>query len=642
MINVQRVVAALLGLIFPVVLLVALLGLRLEATFLDPEFYPEQMEKRDVYRFVMVDVLESALAEALAIEPGHFGSAMRDNPLRSTGLDAMQISDAVQRALSPEELQRIASPSVLQVGKYISAEQDTLTVQADAGDSIKKVKDELHNLMRESGGYGQLLEKEVNPRIRENSEEALAESENVSGWVFYLLGSGQDASDKLVRVIMSILTPEWLAEQVEQVLDPLTAYLVGESDAFEITVRLSDTQAVTATEQTKAILQEVNAYDLVYTGVVEPAVVDSLGAEVELPYGLAVTSEEVVLALGQSALPELVRQQSEMLVDEVSAYVTGRSDGFTIEISLARNKEAAGAALTELANGKLAQALEALPACATQPEALGAVASLRQQEVPACIPPGAATESILEQVTLSIGDSVQTRVIDPVPDTIRFTESSLRAALAEAGGPQAEEAIDASRRVFQEGFYYNHERLRGDLAQRGNALEALDGTRAFLTDGYTLATPESRKGLLGGELGVVLDTIRAAAERVRGYGWATRAIPVALLVIISLLAGTTWRSKIGWGAFTLLLSAVAVFLVASVAYGAVAGEAFERVRAEIPDSFGGPFGGTAILVADRLVDMVQAVADEFVAGIRLQSIILAAVSLVALLGAIFLKRTSRS
>ena len=141
---------------------------------------------------------------------------------------------------------------------------------------------------------------------------------------------------------------------------------------------------------------------------------------------------------------------------------------------------------------------------------------------------------------------------------------------------------------------------------------------------------------------MVLDTIRAAAENFRGYGWATRAIPLALLVIISLLAGTTWRSKIGWGAATLLLSAAAVFIVASLVYGAVAGEAFERVRAEIPDSFGGPFGGTALLVADRLVDLVQAVADEFVEGIRLQSLILAAVSFVALLGAIFLKRTSRS
>ena len=80
---------------------------------------------------------------------------------------------------------------------------------------------------------------------------------------------------------MSSLTADWLAGQVEQALDEFTAYLVGETDGFEITVRLTATEVDRAVEETKAILREADAYELVYTGVVEPTLTDVLGAGVE-------------------------------------------------------------------------------------------------------------------------------------------------------------------------------------------------------------------------------------------------------------------------------------------------------------------------------------------------------------------------
>ena len=133
---------------------------------------------------------------------------------------------------------------------------------------------------------------------------------------------------------MNTLTPDWVADQVEEALEPLTSYLIGESDGFEIMVRLTDEQVATASDEIMVILRGVDAYDLVYVGVVESVVKDALEAQTNLPYGLVVTDDEVVDALRRSAQPSLVQQQAESLADEVSSYVAGRSDDFSINISL--------------------------------------------------------------------------------------------------------------------------------------------------------------------------------------------------------------------------------------------------------------------------------------------------------------------
>ena len=86
----RRIAAIPLGIAFLVALLVFLVFLvflRLNGTFLNPAFYPDQLEKADIYRFVMADVLESALDEARRLRPEEFGVGFRENPLVVTGLD---------------------------------------------------------------------------------------------------------------------------------------------------------------------------------------------------------------------------------------------------------------------------------------------------------------------------------------------------------------------------------------------------------------------------------------------------------------------------------------------------------------------------------------------------------------------------
>ena len=94
----RRMAAIPLGIAFLVALLIFLVFLRLNGTILNPAFYPDQLEKADIYRFVLADVLESALEEARQLQPEEFGVGFRENPLVAAGLCTPQLTAAVQEA----------------------------------------------------------------------------------------------------------------------------------------------------------------------------------------------------------------------------------------------------------------------------------------------------------------------------------------------------------------------------------------------------------------------------------------------------------------------------------------------------------------------------------------------------------------
>ena len=198
--------------------------------------------------------------------------------------------------------------------------------------------------------------------------------------------------------------------------------------------------------------------------------------------------------------------------------------------------------------------------------------------------------------------------------------------------------LDQLRRLPDRSWSYSHDHLRADLAGRGNALRVLDGTRTFLADGYMLSNRTRPKGRLGRRVDAALDAVRDLFSVVRRYQWAAYAMAPALLVVVGLLGGTTWRGRVMWSSATLLVSSTLVLILAWPVYDVVTREAFSHWRDQLVGPFKGPFAGTLLLIAGWLADMVQVVADKFMSGIRVYSLILAALSLAVLLGTILWDR----
>ena len=619
----RRIAAVVVGAAFAVALFLALTLQSLSATLAQPDFYPEQLEQADIYRFITTDLVDAFVEDTQRLEADNFGEDFQDNPVGVSGLTTQQIADAVRRALAPEDLERTAAPAVEQIAEYLAGERDEIAITVDLGGHIEAIVHEGTTLMRESSAYERLLDSEIEPRFGEWTDEALPPDQTESAWTSFLRGGDASAGDSLLRVFTRVVTPEWLADQVERSADELTGYLVGRTEGFELRVELDESQTAAAAEELEAILRDTDAYDLAHTAVIEPAVEEHVGAAAELPYGVALTREEALAALREAAPPAWVDQQAEVLARGVSAYLTGQSDGFTAEIDIASVKDDAAASLTDAALANLEASLRALPACSSAAEVAAARAAAAR-ELPSCIPPGATASEIALAARPAIAAAIAEFMDEPVPDTMELTEADLRDAVREDGGDEALDALDDLRDLFRVGWTYTDADLRNDLSEEDRT--TLDDVRSLLSDGYVIEfTADDRAGWEGS-----LEGAGDWADTVRRTRWVAFAVATLLLVAVGALGGMSWRGRVTWGAAALLVSAALIALVWGPVYQAASGAALDAARDEIATDPGAAFALTADVLSDKLLDVIVMVTDELAGGMARNGLLLAALAVVVL------------
>ena len=604
----------LVGFAFAATLLAFLVLHAASSTVVRPGFYTDQLSEAEAYRFVTTDLVDALVEDARALDADEFDEDLTDNPIASSGLTTPQIADALRRAIPPEEFEAVAAPAIEELVEYLAGERDSATVSIALGPYVEAAVVELTTLMRESGAYEELLERELEPIFDEWASEALPPDEREPGWVTFLGGSSGNTRNSLVRVFTRVVTPEWLADQVEDGAGEITSYVVGSSDGFELRVALDDEQAAAAADEIEAILGEADAYELAHSTVIRPAVEEQVDAVVALPYGLEVTREAVLAALREAMPRQWVEQQAAVLAAGVGSYLTGQSEGFTFEIDVP--KDAAAAALANAAIASLGNELERLPACTTRAGSAEARVAL-QRELPECMPPGVTVNEVLEEAFPVIRAAIDETVLARAPDTVTYTERDLRAALERDGGPDALVALDDVRALFTSDWTYTDADLRADLSE--DEVGALDDVRALLGDGLSVeVAAEDREGFEE-----ALEGARAAADGVRSGRWVALVVALALLVTVGAVGADSWRGRLAWVGATLLAASVPILVVTGPIYQAASGAALDALRDEIAAEPGVAFALTSDLLAHKLLDIVELSADEVIGGIARNSLLLA-------------------
>ena len=277
------------------------------------------------------------------------------------------------------------------------------------------MKDEVKALLRKADAFELLFERAVDPAVEGAVDIDLPFNVPVSG-------------DRLVQAVRTIVPPQWVQQQVEYVLDEVTPYVVGERDTFEVNIQLSDRVEVALIE-VKKLLRETDAYELLYDQVIAPEVKKRIGDGAELPFGVTITPDEVLDGLRRVAPPGWVSEQAEMVIDSAGPYLTGKTDSFTIEVSLVDNKREAEVVLAELADKKVTELIDSLPKCVSVQEAAASLAG-SLGGLPTCIPPDLPVTELISRSGIDILRGVRQAALGPIPDNISFTDSQLRTTLA--------------------------------------------------------------------------------------------------------------------------------------------------------------------------------------------------------------------
>ena len=653
MIWIGRFLSIPLGVVVFALLLVTLVVLEVNDTFLDPDYYPAELRKANIYEFALGDLLSSAIDERRVIEEAirerksveGSQAEVEDTPLLTSGLSTQEIVGSVNRAVPPSYLQGLVEQSFDQFGKYLTGERDEFSVTLRAGEQARTVVSEVKSLMRKADAYNLLYEEKVIPEV----ERAM---------VFDLPLNVEVSTPRLIDSIRRIAPPEWVQAQVEGILDEVTPYVVGDRDTFEIRIRLDDKVEI-ALDEVKGLLREADAYELLYSEVVEPALVENLGESVELPFGVSVTEQEVLEALRRVAPKEWVQEQVERLIDESAPYLTGNEDGFTFDVSLIDNKREARNVIAELVNARLSEVVGDVKECQSLDEARRALQAV-SQGLPSCVPPNTPVAEIVSRLGIDVADGVQRFVLSAIPDSISFSDAQLRTALVQAGAGDNLDQLDEVREILREGWSYDQNDLSRDLIQQSgdfdvlvysDPVELLDDVRAFLKDGWTYTHTDFRDDVSeeGGRQALVqLDAVRDGFKLSRQYRWVAWLPLAILLVLIGFLGGRGWSGRAVWGSVFLVISAGVIFGVFGPGYESFGksgliydlvgvsglGELREDALRDIA-SRSGDYPNTARLVANKTFDVAESIADDFASGIAFSALNATIVGLIVLGVAVF-------
>jgi hypothetical protein len=635
MIWVRRILTVPFGVVLLVLLLLAVVLLQVSDTFLSPKFYRDRLREVDIYRFALNELATSALDEARQVPPSKFDSGLDENPLVTSGLTTEDLVSSLNRALPPEWVQDLVEQVLDEPAKYITGDRDDFLFTLKVGDRVVQVVEEAKTLMRRADAYGLLFE-----QLEVEIEKAL-ETE---------LPFGIDVtSERLVESIRRVVSREWVEENVETVLDAVTPYAIGDTDSFEIRIELADRVDI-ALEEVKLLLREADAYELLYDEVVDPIVSENIGAVAALPFGVEVSSDEVLAALRQVAPVEWVQEQAEGIIDAVGRYATKRSNNLEIIVDIRDNKAEARRVLVEAARDKFEQIIGALPDCTAAQTTRMLTSGL--QGIPECLPGGEAARKLVrdafDALSEEIESAVDTLVLAQVPDRITFTSADLEAALQNVGAADNFELLEDTRDIIGDGLTYTDIDLKADLIKLDGpeAVDLLEEIRSFLADGWTYTEQDLREEIdftatselgLGGYSTPSLDSGRKWLSRARTFRLLVY-VPVALvLLFIGVLGGRTWRGRLGWAAGYLAVTAAIILSVFGPVYGALVDNGIDELhtRALADIDITHDFQQTQQLAIDKGFELFEAIANTFASGVANKSALILALSLIAMGTAIF-------
>ncbi len=186
--------------------------------------------------------------------------------------------------------------------------------------------------------------------------DAMREAEESGGFSFeddLPLGLGL-TPETAPGLVEEALPREWVTENVERAIAEAVPYFAGETDSFEVTIPI-DERVDEAEAVARRLLREAELHEFLIEEVVRPAAeAESDGLLANLPYGIKVSTEDVVEGF-RTVVPEAwLMEQAEAALDEAAPYLVGREESFEVTVFLQDRGDVA----VEVIEGWLLRSLE--------------------------------------------------------------------------------------------------------------------------------------------------------------------------------------------------------------------------------------------------------------------------------------------
>ncbi len=323
MIWVRRFLAVILIPIFIVSLVVVMVANRVNGTVLSANFYVKELRKADVFNFAYDKAIPAAVDDWA-----------KDN--KSTTVDSKVIKDrllpSAKEVLPPDWLEKQSEQVILQVVPYMTGEADSFAINIPVKDRVQTLGDVLKRELGSQDNYNLVFDQIVSPAL-----DQAFKGGDMGNLPYGITVTSQD----VVGAVKEIFPYSWVGIRVNGVVDQAVPYLTGDAQHFTITMPVSDRIQV-AEPVVKKLLVRSKAYQIMYSQDFANAVDKQLKNFGELPFGMTLTSQQLVKALQDLVPPDWLQARVESLLDAGVPYLSGTSQTFQVAVPVKDRVQVAG------------------------------------------------------------------------------------------------------------------------------------------------------------------------------------------------------------------------------------------------------------------------------------------------------------
>jgi len=602
----RRIIAIPLALTFIILFIFLLVVFRVNATAGNPDFYIDQLHQADIYNFIYDETLPAALEEA-EIDGDNSEAGINISEIKP------HIIDVIRQTLPPEWLQTQVERVIDEVLPYALGDTEDFIINIPLKDRVEvtaqAAKDTLHR-------------EEVFPNLYDQAiglilNETVPKAEELPP-PFAL------SRDELESILRMVLPMEWALTQIDSAIDELVPYCTKDKEQF--TVQVDILERLDALEVVIAdMLKRPETYDYLFEDVVAPAIKQNTQEITQLPIGVALTDDEVLLAIKEVLPLEWYQERVTDIVAQIFLYFRGTRETVEVVIPLADRKPVVTSVLSELVDQKLENLIDSVPPC-TAAQLADLLSNPPLNSLPECRPLDMSYSEFKDLLGIDISILLAPFVDMWIPDQFVFSDAELRQLLAGEGD---EDMLTQARELVQNGLTYTDEDLRADLE---DDYETIEDIRQRIAVGFIFTDEELREWAVsvGNENAEQqwqnVDEIRSWIGTGRRWIMVAWLIPLLLLVSIGALCGRNWRRRLIWAASVLALASAMVYIAFGPLFSALARPKInEALMLGIDQA-----DGVQALIANKGIEIAQNVIDGFIGGINTQALILLLVSLVAI------------
>jgi len=519
-------------------------------TLSDPDVIISMLNDAEAYDYlydeIIANLVYDVVEKGIEVNSG-IGDSSKPSILEFDDPDtaAIAITLFVETLVPREYLRQKIEEGLRGVVPYATGQTDEFKIDLEVQDRLRDLPDSVRTLVGELRLVQQLTDDLLIPQMSDFSSQI---SGNALGIEFTEKENANNA-----RVIFA---PEWVEKQLFQTVDELTPYFAGDSDGFNVVIKLEDRVVIIGEILKGKIASDDTLYKLVFAKVIDPAIQGTVDQSTSVGFGVSLTEQEVTDAVEVIAPPEWVRGHGDGVIDALVEYLLGDANDLHYSVDMADRKAAAAKELQALARIKLVSTLEATPACASSAAAFAATKAVVSGKVPPCLSGGPMINVALEAFVPKMDQQVEAFVMGQIPEEISYSLSDFAGQ-----GDGIDQQLNDIREKVIEGIRFTQEDLVGIVAG-GDDPEALDGAEKKLTmlaQGVVI-TETNIIDSLGPEEIQQIDDLRGQAKMWLSLKWLLWFVVLIPVGIIAFIGGKGWPGRLKWAGGAVVICGLIVYL----------------------------------------------------------------------------------